>query len=102
MNFCNTNHFLFSHLQDILLSFSLTQAVSSHTYISLSGTPSLLDLAMLSNPEQLQQYSTIPPLSVSDHLGFSLTLRLKTRVAKPCKSRMVWLYWQGDYEKPVK
>ena len=87
VNFCNTHHFLFSHLQDIMLSFSLTQVVPSYTYISLAGTPSLLDLAMLSNPEQLQQYSTIPPLSTSDHYGISLTLNLKTMAAKPCKSR---------------
>ena len=99
VNFCNTHHFLFSHLQDIMLSFSLTQVVPSHTYISLAGTPSLLDLAMLSNPEQLQQCSTIPPLSTSDHYGISLTLNLETMAAKPCKSRMVWLYRQGDYEK---
>ena len=54
---------------------------------------------MLSNPEQLQQCSTIPPLSTSDHYGISLTLNLETMAAKPCKSRMVWLYRQGDYEK---
>ena len=58
VNFCNTDHFLFSHVQDIMLSFSLTQVVSSHTYISPSGTPSLLDLAMLTNPEQLQVCTT--------------------------------------------
>ena len=62
VNFGNTDHFLFSHVKDIMLSFSLTQVVFSHTYISPSSTPSLLDLAMLTNPEQLQTCTTIPPL----------------------------------------
>ena len=90
VNFCNTDYFLFSHVQDIMLSFSLTQVVSSHTYTNPSGTPSLLDLAMLTNPEQLQACTTIPPLSTSDHYGVSLTFS---------KSRRVWFYCQGDYDK---
>ena len=85
VNICNTDHFLFSHVQDIRLSFSLTQVVSSHTYISPSDTPSLLDLAMLTNPEQLQACTTIPPLSTSDHYGVSLTLEGKTKAATSCK-----------------
>ena len=48
VNFCNTDHFLFSHVQDVMLRFSLTQVASSHTYISPSDTPSL-HLAMLTN-----------------------------------------------------
>ena len=99
VKFCNTDHFLFSHVQDIMLSFSLTQVVSSHTYISPSGTPSLLDLAMLTNTEQLQAGTTIPPLSTSDQYGVSLTLEGKIKAATSCKSRRVWFYCQGDYDK---
>ena len=82
-----------------MLSFSLAQVVSSHTYISPTGTPSLLDLAMLTNPEQLQACTTIPPLSTSDQYGVSLTLEEKIKAATSCKSRNVWFYCQGDYDK---
>ena len=47
----------FSHL---LLNFSLSQVVSSYTYIIPSGNPSLIDLAMMTNPEDLLQCTTIP------------------------------------------
>ena len=98
VNFCTPDRFLFSHIQDILLSFSLHQAVPSHTYISQSGIPSLIDLAMLANMDQLQHCATIPPLSTSDHYGISLTLKRKIGLATSCKSQMVWLYQEGDFE----
>ena len=91
--------FLFSHVQDIMLNFSLTQVVSSHTYVSPSGTASLLNLALLTNPEQLKQCTIIPPLSTADHYGISLILKWKMKAATLCKSRKVWLYRQGNYEK---
>ena len=54
---------------------------------------------MLTNPEQLQSCTTILPLSTSDHYGVSLTLEGKTKAATFCKSRRVWFYCQGDYDK---
>ena len=94
VNFCNTDHFLLSHMQDILLNFSLSQVVSSYTYISSSGNPSLIDLAMMTNPEELQQCTTILPLSNSDHYGVSLTLEWNRVSGTSCKSSMprkIWL-----------
>ena len=99
VNFCNPDHFLFSHIRDIMLSFSLNQVVPSYTHVSPSGIPSLIDLAMLANIEQLQNCTTIPPLSTSDHYGISLTLKRKTSAATPSKSRMIWLYQEGDFGK---
>ena len=42
VNFCNKDHHLFSHVSDVLCTFSLTQVVSSYTYISPTGSPSLI------------------------------------------------------------
>jgi len=69
------------------------------SYISQFSIPSLIDLAMLANMDQLQHCATIPPLSTSDHYGISLTLKRKTSLATSCKSGMVWLYQEGDFEK---
>ena len=83
----------------ILCDFSLIQVVSSHTHISPSGTPSLLDYVLLSDLKLLLYCDTIPALSTSDHLGISLALAWnppRARVPKPWK---VWLYSLGDFEK---
>ena len=92
VNFCNKDYYLFSYIDDILCTFSLTQVVSSHTHISPSGTSSLLDYVLLSDL-QLLDCDTIPALATSDHLGISLTLAW---VPKP---RKVWLYSLGYFEK---
>jgi len=99
VNFCNKDHHLFSHVSDILCTFSLTQVVSSYTYISPTGSPSLIDYALLSDTQLLLDCATIPPLSTSDHLGIGLTLTWRLPQAKVCKSRKVRLYSQSDYEK---
>ena len=44
VNFCNTDHYLYNHLQDIIHNFSLFQVVKSFTHFSPTGNPSLLDL----------------------------------------------------------
>ena len=87
VDFCNPNSNLYSHVNDLLLSFSLTQIVPSPTHISPSGNPSLIDLAMVANTEYLKQCTPIPPLSTSDHLGLSITLQWKVLRAPPRKSR---------------
>lgn len=99
VNFCNQEHYLFSHVSNILDSFSLCQVVPSYTHISATGTRSLIDLAFLLNTEHLQHCTTIPPLSTSDHLGILLVLTWKLRAATPCNTRKVWLYKEGNYER---
>ena len=66
---------------------------------SPSGNSSLIDLAMVANTEYLKQCTPIPPLSTSDHLGLSITLQWKVHRAPPRKSRKVWFYKHGDFEK---
>ena len=70
----------------------MTQVVSSHTHISPSGTPSLLDYVLLSNLQLLLDCDTIPALATSDHLGISLTLAWNPPRARVPKLLKVWLY----------
>ena len=78
VDFCNSQHFMFSHLNNLLCNFSLTQVVLSFTHVSPNGSKSLIDLALLADVSQLLNCSTIPPLSSSDHLGVSLSVKWGT------------------------
>ena len=49
VDFCNPNHFMYSHLIDLLCSFSLTQVVPSFTHESPRGSRTLIDLALLAD-----------------------------------------------------
>ncbi len=46
VNFCNPQHYLFSHASDILYSFSIVQVVPSFAHLSTNGSTSLIDLAL--------------------------------------------------------
>ena len=100
VDFCNPQHFMFSHLNNILCSFSLTQVVPSFTHVSPSGSKSLIDLALLADKSHLQSCSTIPPLSSSDHLGVSLTVKWKSRLETTrTNPRRIWMYKNADFSK---
>ena len=64
-----------------------------------SGTPTLIDIAMLSDIDHLKSCTTVPSLSTSDHLGVSLTLTLKSYAVSVVKSRSVWLYKYADFNR---
>ena len=72
IDFCNSQHFLFSKLSNILNSFVLTQVVTQPTHISPSRTATLIDLALPSTPSQMVSCDVIPPLGNSDHNGIGL------------------------------
>ena len=100
VNFLNPQHHLFSHLRDILYSFSLHQVVPSFTHVSPNGNKSLIDLALLSEPSCLQSCTTIPPLLSSDHLGVSLAIKWKTPTKViGSKPRHIWIYKNADFSK---
>ena len=93
VNFLNPQHFLYHKLSCILSSFNLTQVVQQPTHVSTNGGATLIDLVLLSNPQQLRDCSVIPELSNSDHKGISVTMRWKTvRDCGPKTSRPVWRY----------
>ena len=98
VNFYNPQHHLFSHVNDILYSFSLVQVVPSFTYVSPNGSTSLIDLALLSDTSCLQSCTTLPPLSSSDHLGLSLSIKWKNSTNPTySKSRCIWIYKDADF-----
>ena len=100
VNFLNPQHHLFSHLRDILYSFSLHQVVPSFTHVSPNGNKSLIDLVLLSEPSCLQSCTTIPPLLSSDHLGVSLAIKWKTPTKViGSKPRHIWMYKNADFIK---
>ena len=62
VDFCNSKHDMFSHLNNLLCNFSLTQVVPSFIHVSPNGHKSLIDLALLADVSQLLNRSTIPAL----------------------------------------
>ena len=97
IDFLSQTHRDFSQLTSITTSFLLQQVIQTPTHFSHSGTPSLIDLAFLSNPITC---NTIPPLSNSDHLGLSIVCNISTQFKRPkTPRRLVWCYTLGDFHK---
>ena len=67
IDFYNPSYFLYSHLCNILSSFSLKQVVDGYTHSSPNGSVSCIDLALVSNMSQLRKCEVIPPLTDYDH-----------------------------------
>ena len=94
VNLLNSQHFLYHKLSCILSS----QVVQQRTHVSTNGGATLIDLVLLSNPQQLWDCSVIPELFDSDHKGISVTMRWKTvRDCGPKTSRPIWRYTLADF-----
>lgn len=99
IDFCNPHHYLYSRLASMLSTFSLTQVVSDYTHHGPHGD-SLIDLVLLSQPSQLIDCSTIPPLGNSDHLGIAVTLKWRlTSKQHTNKPRSIWRYKYANFER---
>ena len=99
IDFYNSHHPLYSRLNCLISTLSLSQIVSQDTHFGPHGS-SLIDLVLLSQPNQLLNCSVIPPLGNSDHHG--ITLSLKWRLSsKPAttKPRSIWRYRHADFER---
>ena len=68
----------------IISSFLVQQIVPTHTHFSHSGTPYLIDLAFLSNPNQVVSCSVISPWQTLIIRGVPSTI-LYRQVVKPLK-----------------
>ena len=56
-------------------------------------------MALLSDTNDLNHCCTIPPLSNSDHLGITISLKWIANTKHYSKSRCVWLYGNADFNK---
>ena len=59
INFCSRDHPYFCKLDTILQTFSLSQVVNTHTHTAPSGETSLIDLALVSNPDLVLDCTTV-------------------------------------------
>ena len=98
IDFYNPLHPLYSKLTNLMQLFSLTQVIQGTTHSSSSGRESLLDLALVSTPEQLEESSTIPPIANSDHNGLLLqwNWKLLSNCTRPT-ARTIWKYSHADF-----
>ena len=98
INFLEVSTTAFCQLNDLLLSFNLTQVVNEPTRIVSSNKATLLDLALVSNLNFLEKCTVIPPLANSDHNGISLIVNQR-KSPKPSIKRTIWKYSQADFVK---
>ena len=98
VNFDNPSHPLYSNLCNVMSLFSLSQSVVGPTHVQ-NNTSSTIDLVFVSNPSLVNECSTIPPLSNSDHLGILLDLKKKLKPSDKCQGRLIWRYSHADWEK---
>ena len=64
-----------------------------------NNTSSIIDLVFVSNPSLVNECSSIPPLSISDHLSILLDLKKKLKPSDKCQGRLIWRYSHADWEK---
>lgn len=83
----DTTSSAFCELDNLLSSLNLCQVVQEPTRVASSGNATLIDLALVSNVEELEGFSVLPPLMNSDHNGISLTVTKTSNV-----QRQIWKY----------
>ena len=84
----------------MLSSFNLYQVVQEPTRVTISGNATLIDLALVSNREAVEDCSILPPLMNSDHNGLSLTItKSMKKPSKPILKREIWKYSKADFVK---
>ena len=86
-----------NHHKDILYSFSLSQVVAEPTRLRNDDSSSLIDLVLMSAPENLSECETVPPLANSDHLGISVKLTHPRAQPTYRKRRTIWRYDHADF-----
>ena len=92
---------MYPRLTALMSFFSLTQVVSQNTgtHFGPHGH-SLIDLVLLSQPNQLQSCPVHPPLGNSDHHGIILSLRWRLLCKSVAsKQRSVWRCKHADFTR---
>ena len=85
-DFNSCSHPLYSNLCSITLLFSLTQVVVGPTHVHHDGSTSTIDLVFVPDTSLVNNCSTSPPLSNSDHYGIGMELNRKPKKAAKAKS----------------
>ena len=99
VDFNNPSCHLYSHVSNLMNTFSLSQVVDTPTDCSHNGHPSLIDLVFVLNINRLLECTVIPPLSNSDHLGLSVTLQHCHMIPQIAVRRKVWRYKHANFER---
>ena len=100
IDFCNTSHHLFCKLSNLMHVFSLTQVVKDPTHYSQSGHSSIIDLALVSNLQNVSECTVMPPLANSDHNSVFLQVKMKGSKEKAkATHRRYWRYDLADFDK---
>ena len=90
--------FIFSHVSNLMYSFSLSQVVPSYTHVKHNEETSLIDLALLSTLTKDYSCKTISPLGNSDHTGIALLVETgRETINRQSGSRKVWQYIYADF-----
>ena len=92
--------FCIQKLSNILQSFSLSQVVRDMTHNTGNGFGTLIDLALVSSTDHVNDCSVIPPLQSSDHNGILLKLKWKQGGNQTFShKRKIWRYAHADFLK---
>ena len=99
VDFLKPSSHLYSHLCNIMYSFSLSQVVMEPTHLIPNGQSSLIDLVFMSSPQVLTECCMIPQLDNSDHLGLHVILQEQSTVQHVRHTRrFIWRYSHADFE----
>ena len=102
IDYNNSFHPLRQRLDTIASSFSFVQVVADPTHTDSNGRSSLIDLALVSLPENLLSCSVIPPIENSTynvHSGIHLKMRTRPVRAKELSRRTVWRYTHANLRR---
>ena len=100
INFCNTSHHHFCKLSNLMHVFSLTQVVKDPTRYSPSGHSSIIDLALVSDLQNISECTIMPTLANSDHNSVILQVKMRgTKEKAKSSHRCYWRYDLTDFDK---
>ena len=73
---------------------------ASPTHYTPNGCKTMIDLALISSPENIISCETVPPLSNSDHLGILVVTEGQKRqpTVQNNPHRQIWQYARADFE----
>ena len=99
INVKDPSHPFYKKLYEIMSSYSLTQVVNDTTHVHYNGSPSTIDLVLISNLSNLSNCCSVPPLYNSDHNGLKVIIKWKAKDRAKCPHRTILRYSYVDWNK---